>query len=164
MSDKNIPFPTQIDLARLESVQSHGLRTPFNQITGFSKMLLNTVGDAPLTDIFGPLRATRSRRRPAGAGGADALSPNGKASIIRVRPFPGFITKIPQGFIKPCGICQLQNTNNELRIKFYFFSSSVLTSPLPPSSSPETPRSPLPVSFHPVRASLGIEVPGWVER
>jgi K+-sensing histidine kinase KdpD len=51
MSDKLINLPTQIDLDQFISIQAHDLRTPFNHITGFSKMLLNTVGDAPLTDF-----------------------------------------------------------------------------------------------------------------
>jgi len=51
MPDKKIDLPTQIDLAQFISSQAHDLRTPFNHITGFSKMLLNTVGDAPLTDF-----------------------------------------------------------------------------------------------------------------
>jgi signal transduction histidine kinase len=51
MSDKIINLPTQIDLDQFISIQAHDLRTPFNHITGFSKMLLNTVGEAPLTDF-----------------------------------------------------------------------------------------------------------------
>ncbi len=51
MPDNKILLPTQIDLDQLISAQAHDLRTPFNHITGFSKMLLNTVGDAPLTDF-----------------------------------------------------------------------------------------------------------------
>jgi K+-sensing histidine kinase KdpD len=51
MPNKRIGLPTQIDLETFISVQAHDLRTPFNHITGFSKMLLNTVGDAPLTDF-----------------------------------------------------------------------------------------------------------------
>jgi K+-sensing histidine kinase KdpD len=50
MPEKNIDFPEQIDLDMFVSKQAHDLRTPFNHITGFSKMLLNTVGLAPLTD------------------------------------------------------------------------------------------------------------------
>jgi len=50
MPDKKIILPTQIDLNQFISREAHDLRTPFNHITGFSKMLLNTVGDAPLTD------------------------------------------------------------------------------------------------------------------
>ena len=51
MPGKMINFPTQIDLDQFISAQAHDLRTPFNHITGFSKMLLNTVGDAALTDF-----------------------------------------------------------------------------------------------------------------
>jgi K+-sensing histidine kinase KdpD len=51
MPGKLINFPTQIDLDQFISAQAHDLRTPFNHITGFSKMLLNTVGDAALTDF-----------------------------------------------------------------------------------------------------------------
>jgi len=51
MPNKRIGLPTQIDLEKFISVQAHDLRTPFNHITGFSKMLLNTVSDAPLTDF-----------------------------------------------------------------------------------------------------------------
>jgi len=49
MPTKNINLPTQIDLDQFISIQAHDLRTPFNHIIGFSKMTLNTVGDAPLT-------------------------------------------------------------------------------------------------------------------
>ena len=49
MPIKKIILPTQIDLDQFVSVQAHDLRTPFNHIIGFSKMTLNTVGDAPLT-------------------------------------------------------------------------------------------------------------------
>lgn len=51
MPGKSINFPTQIDLYQFISTQAHDLRTPFNHITGFSKMLLNTAGDAALTDF-----------------------------------------------------------------------------------------------------------------
>jgi signal transduction histidine kinase len=51
MPDKKIILPAHIDLTEFISIQAHDLRTPFNHITGFSKMLLNTVGDAPLTDF-----------------------------------------------------------------------------------------------------------------
>jgi K+-sensing histidine kinase KdpD len=51
MPGKKIDLPTQIDLDQFISKEAHDLRTPFNHITGFSKMLLNTVGDAPLTDF-----------------------------------------------------------------------------------------------------------------
>ena len=51
MPGKKIDLPTQIDLNQFISKEAHDLRTPFNHITGFSKMLLNTVSDAPLTDF-----------------------------------------------------------------------------------------------------------------
>ncbi len=51
MPNTKIDLPTQIDLEQFISKQAHDLRTPFNHTTGFSKMLLNTVGAAPLTDF-----------------------------------------------------------------------------------------------------------------
>jgi signal transduction histidine kinase len=51
MTTKKINLPTHIDLDLFISAQAHDLRTPFNHVTGFSKMLLNTVGAAPLTDF-----------------------------------------------------------------------------------------------------------------
>ncbi len=51
MTDNNIELPAHLDLDLFLSAQAHDLRTPFNHITGFSKMLLNTVGYAPLTDF-----------------------------------------------------------------------------------------------------------------
>jgi two-component system sensor histidine kinase/response regulator len=51
MPDKKIEIPTHIDLERFISVQAHDLRTPFNHITGFSKMLLNTLGTEPFSDL-----------------------------------------------------------------------------------------------------------------
>ena len=51
MPDKKIILPTQIDLDQFISLQAHVLRTPFNHITGFSKMLLNTVGDTALSNF-----------------------------------------------------------------------------------------------------------------
>jgi|WetSurMetagenome_2_1015567.scaffolds.fasta_scaffold309370_2 signal transduction histidine kinase len=50
MPGKPIILPDKIDLEAFISEQAHDLRTPFNHIIGFSKMTLNTVGDAPLTD------------------------------------------------------------------------------------------------------------------
>jgi signal transduction histidine kinase len=44
-------LPAEIDLEKFISVQAHDLRTPFNHITGFTKMILNHLGDAPLTDF-----------------------------------------------------------------------------------------------------------------
>ena len=51
MPGRKIDLPTQIDLDQFISTQAHDLCTPFNHITGLSKMLLNTAGDAPLTDL-----------------------------------------------------------------------------------------------------------------
>jgi signal transduction histidine kinase len=51
MPTKPIILPSEIDLDHFLSTQAHDLRTPFNHIIGFSKMTLNTVGDAPLTDF-----------------------------------------------------------------------------------------------------------------
>jgi signal transduction histidine kinase len=51
MPVKKIILPTEIDLDLFISTEAHDLRTPFNHITGFSKMLLNTVADAPLTEF-----------------------------------------------------------------------------------------------------------------
>jgi len=51
MPTKKIILPSHIDLDQFISVQAHDLRTPFNHVIGFSKMTLNTVGDAPLTNF-----------------------------------------------------------------------------------------------------------------
>jgi K+-sensing histidine kinase KdpD len=51
MPNTKIDLPIKIDLDQFISAQAHDLRTPFNHITGFSKMLLNTIGVAPLTDF-----------------------------------------------------------------------------------------------------------------
>jgi K+-sensing histidine kinase KdpD len=51
MPNTKIDLPLQIDLDQFISKQAHDLSTPFNHTTGFSKMLLNTVGMAPLTDF-----------------------------------------------------------------------------------------------------------------
>jgi signal transduction histidine kinase len=51
MPTKKIILPSHIDLDHFISVQAHDLRTPFNHVIGFSKMTLNTVGDAPLTNF-----------------------------------------------------------------------------------------------------------------
>ena len=48
MTPKPLTLPTQINLEQFISTHAHDMRTPFNHITGFSKMLINTVGDAPL--------------------------------------------------------------------------------------------------------------------
>lgn len=51
MPNTKIDLPDQINLEQFISAQAHDLRTPFNHITGFSKMLLNTIGVGPLTDF-----------------------------------------------------------------------------------------------------------------
>jgi K+-sensing histidine kinase KdpD len=51
MPIKALTLPTEIDLVQFVSVQAHDLRSPFNQIIGFSKMLINTVGDGPITEL-----------------------------------------------------------------------------------------------------------------
>ncbi|MFH1524220.1 MAG: histidine kinase dimerization/phospho-acceptor domain-containing protein [Chloroflexota bacterium] len=50
MTKTRINLPTKIDLERFISDQSHDLRTPFNHIVGFSRMLLNYVEDEPLSE------------------------------------------------------------------------------------------------------------------
>jgi signal transduction histidine kinase len=51
MPTTKINLPARIDLDRFISTQAHDLRTPFNHIVGFSRMLLINVEDAPLTDF-----------------------------------------------------------------------------------------------------------------
>jgi signal transduction histidine kinase len=51
MATTKLTLPTELDPEKFISVQAHDLRTPFNHITGFSKMLINTLTDAPLTDF-----------------------------------------------------------------------------------------------------------------
>lgn len=50
MTKRPIQIPAHIDMDTFISTHAHDLRTPFNHITGFSKMLINTVGDAPLDE------------------------------------------------------------------------------------------------------------------
>ncbi len=50
MSGTELEFPTQVDLAHFLSVEAHDLRSPFNQIVGFSKLVINGQ-DGPLTDL-----------------------------------------------------------------------------------------------------------------
>lgn len=50
MADMSLDFPTQIDLAQFVSVEAHDLRSSFNHIVGFSKIVLNGQ-DGPLTDL-----------------------------------------------------------------------------------------------------------------
>lgn len=51
MPTTKLTLPTEIDMAEFLSVHAHDLRSPFNHIIGFGKMLLNTIGDEPLTDF-----------------------------------------------------------------------------------------------------------------
>ncbi len=51
MNPVQIILPTEIDLDEFVSVYAHDLRTPFNHIIGFSKMILNHLGDGPLSDF-----------------------------------------------------------------------------------------------------------------
>ncbi len=51
MPSTKLTLPTDIDMAEFLSVHAHDLRSPFNHIIGFGKMLLNTIGDEPLTDF-----------------------------------------------------------------------------------------------------------------
>ena len=49
----NIPLdlPSTIDLEQFISDEAHDLRSPFNQVVGFSKLLLNNVGPAYPADL-----------------------------------------------------------------------------------------------------------------
>jgi K+-sensing histidine kinase KdpD len=51
MATTKLTLPTELDPEKFISVHAHDLRTPFNHITGFSKMLINTLTAAPLTDF-----------------------------------------------------------------------------------------------------------------
>jgi signal transduction histidine kinase len=44
MPNTPLELPAQLDLDKFISEQTHDLRSPFNQIVGFSKMLLNSLG------------------------------------------------------------------------------------------------------------------------
>jgi signal transduction histidine kinase len=50
MTSKTLDLPERIDLAQFVSVEAHDLRSPFNQLVGFSKIILNGQ-DGPLTDL-----------------------------------------------------------------------------------------------------------------
>jgi signal transduction histidine kinase len=50
MPTKTLNLPDHIELAHFVSVEAHDLRTPFNQLVGFSKIVLNGQ-DGPLTDL-----------------------------------------------------------------------------------------------------------------
>ena len=51
MSTTKLELPEHIDLARFVSEHAHDLRSPFNHVIGFTKMTLNTLTDAPVSDI-----------------------------------------------------------------------------------------------------------------
>ena len=51
MPTTKINLPAYIELKKNLSAQADGLRTPFNHITGFSKLLLNMVGNDPFPDL-----------------------------------------------------------------------------------------------------------------
>ncbi len=51
MPTTKIVLPDKIDLEKFISVHAHDLRTPYNHINGFSKMILNHLGEGPLTDF-----------------------------------------------------------------------------------------------------------------
>jgi signal transduction histidine kinase len=50
MAKLNFDFPPEFDLAQFVSVEAHDLRSPFNHVIGFSKLVLNGQ-DGPLTDV-----------------------------------------------------------------------------------------------------------------
>jgi len=50
MAKTKIEFPTQVDLEERISVWAHDLRSPFNHVLGFTKMILNGQS-GPLTDL-----------------------------------------------------------------------------------------------------------------
>jgi K+-sensing histidine kinase KdpD len=51
MPIKTLELPTKIDLEQFISEEAHDLRSPFNQVIGFGKMLINTVKDEPFSDV-----------------------------------------------------------------------------------------------------------------
>ncbi len=50
MANATLEIPTQVELARFVSHWAHDLRSPFNHILGFTKIVLNGQ-DGPLTDL-----------------------------------------------------------------------------------------------------------------
>jgi signal transduction histidine kinase len=50
MTKSQIEFPTQVDLEEKISIWAHDLRSPFNHVLGFTKMVLNGQS-GPLTDL-----------------------------------------------------------------------------------------------------------------
>ena len=47
-----LELPEQVDLVHFISREAHDLRSPFNQVVGFTKIVLNGL-DGPLTDVLG---------------------------------------------------------------------------------------------------------------
>ena len=50
MAKEKLDFPEQIDMGEFISKEAHDLRSPFNRILGFTKMILKGM-DGPLTDM-----------------------------------------------------------------------------------------------------------------
>ncbi|MFZ5920536.1 MAG: sensor histidine kinase [Chloroflexota bacterium] len=50
MTKEKLDFPEQIDMGEFISKEAHDLRSPFNRILGFTKMILKGM-DGPLTDM-----------------------------------------------------------------------------------------------------------------
>jgi signal transduction histidine kinase len=48
---KSLELPTKIELEEFISREAHDLRSPFNQVIGFGKMLINTVKNEPISDM-----------------------------------------------------------------------------------------------------------------
>jgi len=51
MAKTTLALPDHIDLVEFVAVQAHDLRSPFNQVIGFTKIMLNGQ-DGPLTDLL----------------------------------------------------------------------------------------------------------------
>ena len=47
---KTLELPTKIELEEFISKEAHDLRSPFNQVIGFGKMLINTVKNEPFSN------------------------------------------------------------------------------------------------------------------
>jgi signal transduction histidine kinase len=48
---KKLELPSKIELEQFISVQAHDLRSPFNQVIGFGKLLINSVDEEPLSAL-----------------------------------------------------------------------------------------------------------------
>ncbi len=46
---KSLELPTKINIEEFINREAHDLRSPFNQVIGFGKMLINTIKDEPLS-------------------------------------------------------------------------------------------------------------------